>query len=87
MAKPTIRKPTAAEKKEAASWPIWEKEPSTFPYSYQEKETCLILEGKALVRTDEGEFAFAAGDFVVFPAGLRCTWVIKERIKKHYRFG
>ncbi|MDH5793723.1 MAG: cupin domain-containing protein [Candidatus Bathyarchaeota archaeon] len=31
--------------------------------------------------------AFAAGDYVIFPKGLKCTWEIKKRIKKHYKFG
>jgi uncharacterized protein len=83
---PTIRKPTPAEAKEAKSWPIWEKEPSTFPYSYAEKETCLILEGEATVTAGKS-YPFKAGDYVIFPEGLSCTWTIKKAIKKHYKFG
>jgi len=82
--KPKVRKPTRAEQQEAELWPIWEKEESTFPWEYDEQETCLILEGKAAVKCSEG---FGAGDFVVFPVGLKCSWEIKERIKKHYKFG
>ena len=26
-------------------WPIWTCEPSEFPWSYDERETCYILEG------------------------------------------
>ena len=40
--KPSIRKPTQKEQKEAKEWPIWEKEESEFPWEYDEKETCLI---------------------------------------------
>jgi len=82
-----VRKPTAEEKKTASTWPIWEKEPSTFPWSYDEKETCLILEGKATVKTPDGEVKFGAGDYVIFPVGLSCTWKVEQRIKKHYKFG
>jgi uncharacterized protein len=39
--KPTVKKPTPKEQKEAEAWPIWEKEESTFPWEYDEKETCL----------------------------------------------
>ena len=85
--KPKVRKPTRAEQQEAELWPIWEKEESTFPWEYDEQETCLILEGKAAVKCPEGSVEFGAGDFVVFPVGLKCSWEIKERIKKRYKFG
>jgi len=28
-----------------------------------------------------------AGDLVVFPQGLDCTWDVSAPVKKHYRFG
>jgi len=52
-----------------------------------EQETCLILEGKAVVKTPEETIEFGAGDYVVFPEGLKCTWEIKKKIRKHYKFG
>lgn len=27
------------------SWPIWTKEVSTFPWTYDQAETCYLLEG------------------------------------------
>ena len=50
-----VRKPTEQEIQEAKQWSIWEKEPSTFPWSYSDKETCLILEGKAKVTSRPGQ--------------------------------
>lgn len=85
--KPKVKKPTEKEKQEAESWPIWEKEESEFPWEYDLQETCLILEGKAVVKTREGSTEFGAGDYVVFPKGLKCTWGIKKKIRKHYNFG
>ena len=85
--KPIVTKPTQKETQEAKSWPIWEKEESTFPWEYSEKETCLILKGRAVVKYGEGTVEFGAGDHVVFPVGLKCTWTIKEKIKKRYNFG
>jgi hypothetical protein len=85
--KPTVKKPTKNEKNEAESWPIWEKEESEFPWEYFDQETCLILEGKAVVKTSEDTIEFGEGDYVVFPKGLKCTWQIKKKIKKHYTFG
>jgi len=86
--KPTIRKPTEKEKKECSRWPIWEKEISEFHWEYDEKETCLILDGGATVTNETGEkFTFGAGDLVIFPQGMKCTWKITKDIRKHYRFG
>jgi len=82
-----VKKPTEEEQRRAKSWPIWEKEPSTFSWEYDQKEACLILEGRSIVKTDEGNVEFGAGDFVTFPKGLKCTWEIKERIRKHYKLG
>jgi hypothetical protein len=85
--KPKVRKPTAKEKQEAESRPIWEKEKSTFPWEYDEQEICFILRGRATVKCPDGTVEFGAGDYVVFPVGLKCTWEINDKIKKHYKFG
>jgi len=82
-----VRKPAENEKKTASSWPVWTKEVSTFPWHYDEKETCLILEGEVTVKTAEGEISFKKGDWVVFSEGLDCTWNIKKPVRKHYKFG
>jgi len=69
-------------------WPIWECEPSTFPWKYEEKETCLILKGEAIIRMKENEsYIIKAGDLVVFPKGLSCTWTVVKFMQKHYRYG
>ena len=83
-----VRQPTATEIAEAEKWGEWEKEPSEFPWSYDEPETCLILSGHAVVEGQDGERAeFGPGDYVVFPLGLKATWKIDRTIKKKYRFG
>ena len=69
-------------------WPIWSCEPSSFPWTYSEKETCLILEGNITVTPDYGEpVKFGAGDLVVFPEGMSCTWEVHKAVRKHYHFG
>lgn len=85
--KPKVKKPSKKEQEEAQSWPVWEKEESTFPWEYTVQEVCLILDGNAVVQTEEGNVEFGAGDYVVFPKGLKCTWEIKKKIRKHYTFG
>jgi uncharacterized cupin superfamily protein len=83
-----VEKPTKEMIAKAKTWPIWEKEPSTFPYSYDSQEQFLVISGKATVTPQGGKaVSFAAGDFVTMPKGLRCSWTIKEKIVKHYNFG
>ncbi|MCB1195451.1 cupin domain-containing protein [bacterium] len=85
--KPEIRMPTPKEKETAQSWPVWEKEPSSFPWEYSAKETCLILEGNVTVTNEQGEqFHFGAGAYVIFPKGMKCRWHIKKAVRKHYAF-
>lgn len=81
-----VRKPTAAEIAATASWGDWSKGPSTFPMVYEQTETCYILEGRAQVKSADQTVTFGAGDWVVFPRGLNCTWEITETIKKKYLF-
>ncbi len=76
------------EEKNVFSWPIWEKEPSRFDWYYDAEESCYLLEGKVKVEAEGGQIVeFGAGDFVVFPKGLRCVWDISEKVRKHYSFG
>lgn len=76
------------EKLGVRGWPIWTKEASTFPWSYDEPETCFFLEGDVLVTPDGGEpVAVGKGDLVTFPAGMSCTWNVRKPVRKHYRFG
>lgn len=85
-----IEKPDGKRLEELAvdTWPIWQKEASRFDWSYDEKETCYILQGKAKVKPEKGEAVeFGRGDLVTFPKGLNCVWEITEDIKKHYKFG
>ena len=75
------------EKMNVKSWPIWECEPSTFDWEYDEDERCYFLEGSVTVKTPEGEINIEAGDFVKFPKGLKCVWQVHEKVRKHYKLG
>ena len=71
-----------------SSWPVWTKSVSEFPWSYDEPETCYFIEGEVVVTPVGGEpVHMKAGDYVVFPRGLKCTWKILANVKKHYQFG
>ena len=68
-------------------WPIWEKEASSFPWTYDSNETCYLLKGKVTVTPEGGEpVTIKAGDLVTFPKGMNCQWDIHEAVQKHYRF-
>lgn len=69
------------------SWPIWEKETSSFPWTYDMEEVCYILEGRVTVTPKNGEpVTIEAGQLVTFPKGMQCDWTISEAIRKHYQF-
>ena len=89
MPKITVEKPdkAALEKLGVAKWPIWEKEASSFPWHYDEREICYLLDGKVRVEAEGESVEFGAGDLVTFPAGLSCTWTITKAVRKHYKFG
>jgi len=82
-----VRKPTPAEEAQMAACPIWAKEPSEFPWHYDQQETCLIIDGQAEVTAADGQtVSFGPGDYVVLPRGLDCTWKVKQALRKHYKF-
>ncbi len=84
-----ISRPDEAEIKRLGirEWPIWEKEVSTFPWHYDQRETCLILEGEIRVTPEGGKpVEIKPGDLVVFPAGMSCKWEISSPVRKHYNF-
>lgn len=68
-------------------WSIWEKEVSRFPWVYDCIEECFFLEGEVTVEIKDGKsVVLGKGDFVTFPRGLSCTWIVKKPVKKHYNF-
>lgn len=53
------------------SWPTWENEVSTFPWTYDATETCFFIDGEAIVTPVGGEAVqVGKGDLVTFPVGL-----------------
>jgi uncharacterized cupin superfamily protein len=68
-------------------WPIWTKETSEFPWTYDSSETCYFLEGDVVVTSDDGEqVSVGKGDLVTFPRGMSCTWKVLKPVRKHYSF-
>ncbi len=84
-----VRKPSEEELNSLGvkSWPIWEKEESSFDWHYDAQETCYFLEGEVEVVTPGGETVkITAGDLAVFPEGLSCKWQVNKKVRKHYSF-
>ncbi len=60
---------------EVSTWPIWTKESSEFPWSYDEAETCYFLEGDVEVTPDGCEpVEVGKGDLITFPKGMSWEW-------------
>ena len=67
-------------------WPIWTKEPSQFPWTYDSSETCYLLKGEVVVTPEGSEpVKIGKGDLVTFPKGMNCTWEVRKAVRKHYR--
>ena len=81
-----VRKPTDREIEAMKSKPVWTCGVSEFDWYYDSEETALIIEGEVTVNYGDKSVSFAAGDLVVFPAGLSCVWQVKKPVKKHYIF-
>ena len=73
-------------KQNIRSWPIWTCGVSEFDWEYSEKESCLLLEGEVEVISDFETVKFSAGDYVIFPRGLKCRWNVIKPVRKHYSF-
>ena len=68
------------------NWPIWTCDVSSFDWTYEDQETCLLLEGEVTVAPEGGTpVRFGAGDLLVFPAGMDCRWDAQKAVRKHYR--
>ncbi len=83
-----VEKPTEEQIKSLGieNWSPWECEPSSFDWQYPDNETAYVFEGHVIVRTEDGETEINGGDLVHFPKGMKCTWTVKEKIRKVYTF-
>ncbi|KQT36436.1 cupin domain-containing protein [Methylophilus sp. Leaf414] len=69
-----------------SKWPTWQKEVSVFDWTFHEEEKAYILAGECVVTPIGGApVSFGKGDFVIFPAGLKAKWEVKQPLHKHYQ--
>jgi len=76
------------KKLDVESWGTWSKEVSEFDWSYDDTETCYLLEGEVEVTDSKtGEkIEFKKGDLVQFERGLKCVWNVKKPVRKYFNF-
>jgi uncharacterized cupin superfamily protein len=69
-----------------SKWPTWQKEVSTFDWSFPEQEIAYILEGDCIITPTGGTaVSFGKGDLVTFPAGTQASWQVIKPLHKHYQ--
>ncbi|MFM9913131.1 MAG: cupin domain-containing protein [Methylophilaceae bacterium] len=67
-------------------WSTWQKEVAVFPWHFLEEEIAYILEGECVITPEGAEpISFGKGDLVTFPAGMKCSWEVRQPLHKHYR--
>ena len=71
---------------DVTKWPTWQKEVSTFDWTFPEQEIAYILAGECVITPKDGAPAsFGKGDLVTFPAGLKVSWQVIQPLDKHYK--
>jgi uncharacterized protein len=69
-----------------SKWSTWQKEISTFPWTFHEQEIAYILEGECVITPAGGApVSFGKGDLVTFPAGITASWQVIKPLHKHYQ--
>ena len=70
---------------EIKNWPIWTCEAGSCDLTFDDRVTCLLLEGELSVTPNGGEHGeFGAGNLVVFLAGVDCREDVHKEVCKHY---
>ena len=69
-----------------SKWPTWQKEVSTFDWTFPEPEIAYILEGECVITPAGGTpVSFGKGDLVTFPSGTKASWQVIQPLHKHYQ--
>ncbi|KAK9673261.1 hypothetical protein RND81_12G156200 [Saponaria officinalis] len=65
----------------------WGCPPGKITLKYDARETCYFVRGKVKAFSKGGDCVeFGAGDLVVIPKGLSCTWDVSVAVDKFYKF-
>ena len=89
VSKVTVENNTAQTRLDAlgvSKWPTWQKEVSTFDWTFPEQEIAYILEGECVITPAGGApVSFGKGDLVTFPSGTKASWQVIQPLHKHYQ--
>jgi uncharacterized cupin superfamily protein len=77
--------PDDANERGILAWPVSRRGVSRYSWRYDATEVCYLVTGQARIETEDGNVEVESGDLITLPAGLECTWDIREPIAKHYR--
>jgi uncharacterized cupin superfamily protein len=62
---------------------VWECTAGRFNWRYNKDEVLFVISGHATLTNESGENReFGPGDTVFFPAGVSCTWWVRDRVRK-----
>jgi len=62
---------------------IWDCTAGQFNWHYNKDEILFVISGHATLTNESGEEReFGPGDTVFFPAGVSCTWLVKDPVRK-----
>ena len=62
---------------------VWQCNASRFNWVHEGDDFVVLLEGEVLVTEEGGDaYTLRAGDFGLFPVGMKTTWQIDEFVKK-----
>ena len=69
----------------------WGGPTGRYALSYGARQTCYVVRGMVSATVegsppDGARIQFGAGDLVVFPKGLSCTWDVVAAVDKYYKF-
>lgn len=70
-------------------WVRWGCSPGKYQLKFDAEETCYLVKGKvkAYPKGSTSEYVeFGAGDLVVIPKGISCTWDVSVAVDKYYKF-
>jgi len=80
----TIMTPSEEEKAFMVMQPVWGCGIGNFNWLYDDKIISWLTEGEATISYGGKSIIIKAGDFVIFPKGLSCSWDVSKPVKKHF---
>ena len=78
---------TTIKESEIKKWTIWTCIISSFDWTYNDKESCLLLKVEVTQLLGGEPVSLDEGDLNIFPKGKNFRCDVHKGVRKHYRFG